>query len=387
MKQTKILVLGAGYAGLLAALRLDRQTESDITLVNAAPVFVERVRLHQQATGQPVVTHSIPELIKGTAIRFVQGWVTNLDPQGHFVTVNTAEGSQRLTYDTLVYALGSTIDRSSVQGVQAYAEVLVPGQTESLHAKLAALPAGARLVVCGGGLSGIESASELAESYPQLQVELVTMGDFGAAFSASGRKHVNRAFERLGIKVRDNTTITRLEAGQIITDKANIAYDVALWVGAFAVPELAREAGLPTTSKGQSLVDKYLRSVSHPEIFAIGDAASPADFQPAIRMACATALPMAMQAASNIAAQLREQPLKPFHFRYYIRCVSLGRHDGLIQFVNSDDSPRSQVLTGWLGAFIKEQVCRFAFNTVIKERHSSGDKVPAGSEITPAQVA
>jgi NADH dehydrogenase FAD-containing subunit len=387
MKQTEIVVLGAGYAGLLAALRLDHQSEASVTLVNAAPVFVERIRLHQQAAGQSVVTHSIPDLIKGTAIRFVQGWVTDLDPQGHFVTVNTAEGVQRLAYDTLVYALGSTIDRSGVEGVQAYAEVLIPGQTGGLHAKLAALPDGGRVVVCGGGLTGIESATELAESYPQLQVELVTMGDFGAAFSAAGRKHVNRAFERLGIKVRDNTAITRLEAGQVITDKGSIAYDVALWAGAFAVPELARKAGLLTTPKGQIVVDSYLRSVSHPDIFAIGDSASPADFQPSIRMACATALPMAMQAANNINAQLQERTLKPFHFRYFLRCVSLGRHDGLVQFVHSDDSPRPQILTGWLGALVKEQVCRFAFNTVAKERHSSGEKTLAGKDINPAQVA
>jgi hypothetical protein len=67
---------------------------------------------------------------------------------------------------------------------------------------------------------------------------------------------------------------------------------------------------------------------------------------------------------------LHDQPQKPLHFSYILRCISLGRHDGLIQLVKSDDTPRNTVFTGRLAAFVKERVCRFAFNFATKERHT-----------------
>src|SRR5689334_6057920 len=88
MSKPEVVVLGAGYAGMSLALRLARKTEAHITLVNAGPDFVERVRLHQRAAGQEVGLHPIVNLIAGTDITFEQGYVTALDPQDRTVTVN-----------------------------------------------------------------------------------------------------------------------------------------------------------------------------------------------------------------------------------------------------------------------------------------------------------
>ncbi len=370
MNQTKIVVLGAGYAGMLSALRLARKTSAQITLVNAAPIFVERVRLHQQASGQAVIQRPIAELVQGTGIDFVQGMVTQLDPANHCLSVNTAAGEQKVNYDTLLYALGSTIDQDSVEGVRDYAEVLLPDRIAPLHQKLANLPSGAKLVICGGGLTGIETATELAESYPQLEVRLVTSGELGANLSMAGRAYLQTVFKRLNITIQDDTRIERLNVHEIETDKGNFAYDVAIWTGSFTIPALAQEAGIQTNARGQILVDNCLRSVSHPDIYGAGDSAYPAELQPALRMACATALPMAMQVVKNIAAMLEEKPQQPLHFRYYLQCISLGRHDGLVQFVKSNDAPHERILTGRVAAFVKEQICRYVSNTSTKNVHS-----------------
>ena len=78
-----VVVLGGGYAGTLAALRVAGRTRGPgvrVTLVNATDTFVERIRLHQVATRQPLARRSLPELLAGSGIQFVRGWVTGLEP-------------------------------------------------------------------------------------------------------------------------------------------------------------------------------------------------------------------------------------------------------------------------------------------------------------------
>src|SRR2546423_1075138 len=122
--KTQILVVGAGYAGLLCTIRLagkTRRQNVQITLVNAADTLVERVRLHQYAANQPVQRRPIVDMLRGTGVTFVQGTVTAIDIKCREVTAQTVTGSQRLTYDYLVYALGSTMERESVPGIRDYA--------------------------------------------------------------------------------------------------------------------------------------------------------------------------------------------------------------------------------------------------------------------------
>jgi hypothetical protein len=75
-------------------------------------------------------------------------------------------------------------------------------------------------------------------------------------------------------------------------------------------------------------------------------------------MACATAQPTGAHAAAALIAESRGRDPKPLSFRFFVQCVSLGRRDGLIQFVRADDSPRGRVLTGRPAAQVKEQVVR-----------------------------
>ena len=125
--QKQVIVIGAGYAGLLASIRLAGKTRGQnvrITLVNASDQFVERVRLHQFAAGLELKPRSLPALLQGTGITFQQSIVTGIDTQQRRVTVQIGTQVQQLTYDYLVYALGSTTERASVPGVNEYAYTL-----------------------------------------------------------------------------------------------------------------------------------------------------------------------------------------------------------------------------------------------------------------------
>ena len=168
-QQINVLVIGAGYAGMLATVRLAKKTyrqNVQITLINPAETFVERLRLHQYAANQLVRQRSIVGILRGTGVRFVQACVTAIDTHGREVVIQTDTGSQRLAYDYLLYSPGSTIDQDSVPGVREYAYTLTPTGPHSAEALRIALPElnrrGGQLVVVGGGATGIEAAAEFA---------------------------------------------------------------------------------------------------------------------------------------------------------------------------------------------------------------------------------
>ena len=121
MKKTRILVLGAGVAGLLFTLRLAGKMAHDlvqITLVDESDTFTLRPRLHEFATGQRVPQRSLPRILRRSTVQFLQARVSSLDPKNRSVTVlDQDQQSHELEYDYLVYALGSLTERQRVPGV------------------------------------------------------------------------------------------------------------------------------------------------------------------------------------------------------------------------------------------------------------------------------
>jgi NADH dehydrogenase FAD-containing subunit len=122
--QHRIVVLGAGYTGMMCAIRVARRTRGDrarVTLVNPSGRFTERLRMHQIATGQHLAEVSIPEILAGTGVEFVQGRASRIDPATRQVCVDTVDGQRLFGYDSLVYAIGSVTDTTTVPGVDAHA--------------------------------------------------------------------------------------------------------------------------------------------------------------------------------------------------------------------------------------------------------------------------
>ena len=366
--QHRIVVLGAGYTGATAAGRLARRLRREdvaITLVNAEPDFVERVRMHQLATGQDLAPRPFSEMYRGTGVSLKQGKVTAVDVDRRTVTVAApdATGEEELEYDTLVYALGSGWNDQGVPGTAEYAHEIAsrPGALR-LRERLAGLAAGESVVVVGGGLTGIEAATEIAEARPDLDVALAARGGLGDWLSEKGAGHLRTVFDRLGITAHEHAAVTAVEAGHITTgDGTDIPAAVTVWTTGFAVHPIARATGLEVTGTGQIVVDRTMRSVSHPDVYVIGDAAlamGPGD-KP-LRMSCASGVPTAWQAADAIAARLTGTKVPTVPVRYFNQCISLGRKDGLIQYVTADDRAKSAALTGRLAALYKEIICKGA---------------------------
>ncbi|MFE4691770.1 NAD(P)/FAD-dependent oxidoreductase [Streptomyces sp. NPDC056749] len=362
----RIIVLGAGYTGAVAAGRLARRLHREdvaITLVNTEPDFIERVRLHQLATGQDLRPRPFSEMFAGTGVELKLAKVTAVDVDRRAVTVTDANGAQELAYDSLVYALGSGWNTQGVPGTAEHAHDIAgrPGALR-LRERLAGLDAGAPVVVVGGGLTGLEAATEIAEARPDLDVALAARGALGDWLSPKGRSHVRRVCARLGITVHENTAVTGVEADHVTTaDGKPVPASVTVWTTGFAVHPIAKATTLKVDGTGRIVVDGTMRSVSHPDLYAIGDAAlamGPGD-KP-LRMSCASGTPTAWQAADSVAARLTGGKLPDMPLRYFNQCISLGRKDGLIQYVTADDRSVRAALTGRFAALYKELVCKGA---------------------------
>jgi NADH dehydrogenase FAD-containing subunit len=269
-------------------------------------------------------------------------------------------------------------DRQTVPGVAEYAYTLAPSGPLSAEALREMLPSvqkkHGQVVVCGGGATGIETAAEVATAYPNITVRLLTQGSFGQFLGKAVANSIRRSLTRLGVEIIDYTTVTAVRAHSIVTDQGSeILCDMCLWMGGFVAPPLAREAGLEVNERNQIVVDPYLRSISHPEIYAIGDAAYPREIPGApVRMSAVTATIMGAQGADSLSASLLGKAPKPFSFAYLGQGIALGRHNaiGFNNYPNDKSIP--PYFTGWLGYQVREIFVRYLAAAPRLERHWPG---------------
>jgi NADH:ubiquinone reductase (H+-translocating) len=349
-----IAVLGAGYTGLTAAKLAAKRTGATVTLVNNRDRFVERMRNHQLASGQRLRDLPLRDLLEGTGIRLVIDRVTRIDPERRQVELARGEP---VGYDLLVYALGSHADLDTVPGAAEHATAVATAeQAQQLRDRMRTA---STVAVVGAGLTGIEAVTELAETYPDRTVRLATSGTLGEMLSERGQAHLHRTFDRLGIQVWEHAKVAKVATdGLLLENGDHVGADAVAWTTGFQVPPLARAAGLAVDDRGRMLVDPTLRSVSHPEVYGIGDAAAARNQHgQELRMGCGPGGITAVVAARAIADRLAGGTPKPLRFKDVAWCVSLGRRDGLVQFGKADDSP---VLTGRPAAMLKEGVVRGA---------------------------
>ncbi|MET9696872.1 FAD-dependent oxidoreductase [Streptomyces sp. NPDC006529] len=390
-RQHEVLVLGAGYAGLAAAVQLAARTRKRgnlrVTLVNPHDHFTERLRLHLTATGQQTAEMNIPELLEGTGAAFVRGWVTAVDAGAKTVRI---DDDRVLRYDTLVYGLGSVADTVTVPGADDHAYTLDGPQDAALLADRLARLDGGTVVVGGSGLTGVEAAAEIAERYPRLTVELLGRQAPGTGLHPKARAHLDAALARLGVRVRGGVEVTEvLPDGVRLADGTAIPTAAVLWTSGTRVPPLAAAAGLSVDERGRVVTDGALRSVSHPDVYAVGDAAAVRQRYGVMHGTCQGGMPTGVHAALSILRVLGGKEPKPFRFGYYHTPVSLGRADAVVQFTRPDDSPRRLVLTGKRAATYKEAVTAAPWATFarMKKMPASGAFWPHGGRHTRIRSA
>ncbi|MGW4797704.1 NAD(P)/FAD-dependent oxidoreductase [Nonomuraea sp. NPDC004297] len=366
----RIVVLGAGYAGAYVAGNLARRLspeDTEITVVNAVPDFVQRMRLPQVAAGQEIEAPKLADVFAGTGIRLRLARVTAVDPGRRVVAVTDADvtdaGGGELGYDTLVYALGSHVADHGVPGVAGHAfDVTGRPSASRLRDHLDSLDESGNVLVVGDGPTGIETATEIAESRPGLSVTLIARGELGARLSAGARGHLRRACDRLGVTVLEQTGVAAVEATRVrCADGTVLASDATVWTAGFAVAPIAAAGGLAVTGTGQISVDRTMRSLSHPDVYAVGDSVhAVGDTGRPLPMSCASAGHTGRQAIEAIVGRLTGRTVPHTKLVHTYNSISLGRQDGILQTVDDEGRAKPAYLGGRTSARIKAGILRTA---------------------------
>jgi NADH dehydrogenase len=364
---TKVVVIGGGYAGTMAANRLRMRSDIDIILVNPRPTFVERIRLHQLVAGNYDATVNYGRLL-GDGIELVVDTATRIDIANR--TVELATGPA-LAYSYVIYAVGSTgALPASVPGAPEFAyPVAELEQAQRLRAAIDDLPRDAPITVVGAGLTGIEVVTELAEQGHN--VTLVCGGQLAPYLCERGRRSVARVLRKLGVEVLETAVVSEVRSSAVVfADGVARQSAVTIWAAGFGVPGLAASSGLRTDAMGRLLTDETLTSVDDPRIVAAGDCASPSGVP--LRMSCQAAGPLGMKAADTVLSRVAGAAPAVIDQAFFGACISLGRKSGILQFSHLDDRPVNLSVTGRFVASIKEAVCKSTLWSLRREARKPG---------------
>lgn len=200
---------------------------ANVTLIDPSSCFTERVREHELAAGRPNISQPLSSFLEKKHIRHAAASVTGIDPARKEVA--TDDGGRHV-YDRLVYALGSRT-KTFGAGSDPSGRVFTSETARYLRKRLDDGPG--TLTVVGGGATGVEMVTELAEAEPSWKIGMVTAGEVGPSLSDRGRNHVRSVFAHLSIG---------LEEGRMAAPE-DVDSDVIVWTASLTPnTELARTA-------------------------------------------------------------------------------------------------------------------------------------------------
>lgn len=359
-QKKKIVILGAGFAGLCVAQQLSKMelpSSYSIVLIDELNVHTYTPELYEVATTfgrkTPQITFPIQELVTQN-IQVIQNEIKKIDIQNHRVLLKKSES---VTYDFLVVALGSVPNFFDIPGLETHALCLKSIEDAiEIHEKientiklnsLKKLKPSLIFTIGGGGATGIGLASELAQGirsltqkyrYPhsKIKIQLIEASPDLVNLGARGTKHLQKAFQKQKIEIHLNTRITKLNEKHVWVKqedtKKKLDSTLFIWTGGVKVnPITARDLG-NTERKGAVEVSEYLQTKSNPKIFAAGDNAfleDPRRRGKRIPMLAQIAYSQGKIIAHNIYSQIHKGTLKSYHGQPSIVVIPIGEHKEL----------------------------------------------------------
>lgn len=345
----QLVIIGAGFAGMYAALSAARlrdirgvsPEELEIALVAPEPTLVIRPRLYEPKP--ETLTAPLQDVLEAIDVAYVQGTAETIDTRSRKVEVVSTGGAKKhLSYDRLVVAAGSRLFQPDIPGLAEHG-FSVDGLEDAvaldqhLHglAERPASQARDTVVVAGGGLTGIEVATEMParlrailgeDARPRIIV-VERSEAIAPAMGSEPRPIIEDALHRLGLETRLGAGVAALDAtGVTLSDGEHIESATVIWAVGFRAAPLTAQVPAERDSLGRLLVDRDLRVPSVPGVFATGDAARAAcdDVGNYALMSCQHATRMGAFAGNNAAAELLGVPTRPYHQKTYVTCLDLG---------------------------------------------------------------
>jgi len=350
-----IVILGAGYGGVTAALRLARlfrdSSSYRILLIDKNPFHTLKTRLHEAAVHNREVTIDIGRIIRHRKIGFHLGTVISIDPSGNTVALD----DKTLRFEYLLIALGSQVNFYNIPGLQAFAFPLQSASdAEKIFKHIAGICARAssepdvskrrtmlRFVIGGGGLTGVEFVGELVDHVQQMienygiaddDVDIVLVEASNRilpSLDIALRERIEQRLRKKKVKVLTKNPVASVNGESVTLVGGEILRtNTVVWTGGIRIADIVTNSGISTGSMGKIVVDAFLRSVDHPHVFAIGDnalAMNPVTKRP-VPAAAQFALQQGRLVAENIHADVTSGKLQVYAPKVLGEVVSLGRH-------------------------------------------------------------
>jgi NADH dehydrogenase len=342
----RILVLGAGFAGLWAAIGAARRREEagargadiEIVVVDRNPYHNIRVRNYEVDLADAAIP--LAKLLDPVGVAHRLAEVDTIDLARQQVVITAGGRSETLAYDRLVLTLGSELVRPAIPGLAAHAfDVDTYSAALRLDAHLAALAkreasqARTTVVVVGAGFTGIEVAAEMPAKLAKAGVtgrSRIILVDpntsVGASMGAHGQPIVGEALSALGVESRCGVRLDAVTAdGVKLSSGEAIAAQTVVWCAGMRASPLAATLGGERDRTGRLIVDPFMRAKDLPNVFAAGDIASAVlDGVHATVMSCQFARPMGRYAGYNVVADLLGEPMLPLAIDWYVTVLDLG---------------------------------------------------------------
>lgn len=345
----RILIIGAGFAGLWSALaavrrlQLERSPQGAVEIAVVAPeaALTMRPRLYEAAPGAMVAP--LRQLFDDTGVRHIAGMVETIRTGSHDVTIIGADGQRTVVaYDRLVLAAGSSLVQPGIPGLREFSfNVDQRGDAVALDAHLRSLaaqpssPTRNTVVVAGGGFTGIEMAAELPARLrailgedEDIQVIMVERGETIAPDLGPGpRPVIEQALRELGVACRLGAAVAQVGADGLSLDNGDrIAAGTVIWTAGVRANILTEQIPGARDGAGRLRVEDDLRVAASPAVFATGDAAVAAtdDAGNHTLMSCQHALFLGRSAGDNAVADLLGLATRPYRQPAYVTCLDLG---------------------------------------------------------------
>ncbi|MDC5189023.1 FAD-dependent oxidoreductase [Acinetobacter baumannii] len=388
----RIIIAGSGFAGLWAALAAQRaihlasqEQNIEVLMVSPSPNVGIRPRLYEAVLEN--MNPDISELLSVVGVKFLAGWVNKIDVNQQTIEVATTDGNkQNLSYDRFVLATGSTTFMPPIPGLKEYGfsvNTLEDAEKLDQHLKnLAHKPANAArntVVVAGGGLTGLETVTEMPERLlsilgeTDVRVVLVDSStDIGAAMGDQAATVIREALNELGVEGKAGLRVTALDAtGVTLSNGEKIETETVIWTAGMRANPLTSQIAGEKDNLGRLIGDAYLHAPEAKNIFVTGDTVKvPTDDLGNFNvMSCQHAMSLGRVAGYNAAAELVDLPLHPYSQPKYVTCVDLGPWGALytkgwdrqVQFVREEAKKiKQEINTVWIYPPVADREAVFA---------------------------
>lgn len=343
----QILIVGSGFAGMWAAVsaaRLADLTGSDdlqITVLAPRPELRIRPRFYEEQVADYAAPLSV--LFAELNIHFIAGSAERIDAKQKSVWYRDSQGNVTLAdYDRLIVATGSQTRRPAIAGLAEFAfdiDQLESAQVFENHldalASRPSTPERNTVVVCGGGFTGIELATELPARLrarfgedTKTNVIVVERGAvIGGRYSEELRRTIEEASHELGVEWRLNSEIEAVDArGVTLKNGERIAAATVVWTAGVEAHPLSQQIAGERDNQGRLVVNEWLQVPAHPEVYATGDMAHARtdDLGNTALMTCQHAIQLGKFAGHNAAASLLDVAPYPYRQVNYVTCLDLG---------------------------------------------------------------